>query len=142
MDDDNAAHWTNLGVLYRRAGFDEFAERAYFIALDLDKGDNAALSNLAHLYREAGDGERADYYSSMVKRYHSDNPYYFYSEAKDAMEEGEFKSALRNINKAIRKNNNISLFYELKSEILISLGNSNEASRALRKAQSVSADTL
>lgn len=142
LDDDNAAHWTNLGVLYRRGGFDDLAERAYFIALDLDKEDNAAISNLAHLYREAGDEQRAEFYSDMVTEYHSDNPYYFYSEAKDAIEEGELKSALRNINKAISKNKNIAIFYELKSDILISLGNNIEANRALRKAQSVSADTL
>lgn len=142
LDYDNSAHWTNLGVLYRRSGYDDLAEKAYYVALDFNKDDKAALSNLAHLYREAGDDQRADYFSDLVKKYHSGNPYYFYSEAKDAVEEGELKKALNNINKAISKNKNIAVFYELKRDILNQLGNSTEASRALRKARDISAEML
>lgn len=142
LDYDNSVHWTNLGVLYRRAGHDEQAEKAYYLALDFNNDDKAALSNLAHLYREAGDDQRADYFSDMVKKYHADNPFYYYSEAKDALAEQEFKQALNHINRAIDKNKNIAIFYEIKSDILNQLGNSAEANRTLRKAQSLSADTL
>lgn len=142
LDYDNSAHWTNIGVLYRRTGYDELAEKAYYVALDFNKDDNAALSNLAHLYRETGDDERADYFSDLVKKYHEDNPYHYYYEAKDAIKAANYKNALSNINKAINKNKSISLFYKLKSEILTELGQTSEAGRALRKAQTVSTDTL
>jgi Flp pilus assembly protein TadD len=83
-----------------------------------------------------------DYFSDLVKKYHEDNPYYFYYEAKDAIKEGNYKNALNNINKAIGKNENISLFYKVKSDILNELGQTSAASRALRKAQTVSTDTF
>ena len=39
---DIPSFWTNLGVLYRRTGNDDYAEKAYFTALKHDKRNQAA----------------------------------------------------------------------------------------------------
>jgi Flp pilus assembly protein TadD len=53
-DCDESSFWTNLGVLYRRAGLDNYAEKAYFTALSFNPKDKAALNNLSFLYSEQG----------------------------------------------------------------------------------------
>ncbi len=137
IDYDNSAHWTNLGVLYRRAGLDDYAEKAYYVALSYNKDDKAALSNLAHLYHDAGDEARSEYFSDLVKRYHDKNPYYFYSEARENILDGDLEEALKNINKAIKRKDNVALFYELKGDILAHLGDKFRSRRAQQKAKDI-----
>ncbi|MDG1708483.1 MAG: hypothetical protein P8H03_06960 [Emcibacteraceae bacterium] len=68
-DPDEAAFWTNLGVLFRRAGNVDLAEKAYFVALSHDGENKASLNNLSTLYLDAGDEVRSAYYGDMVKKY-------------------------------------------------------------------------
>ena len=50
--------WINLGLLHRRAGYSAHAEVALLHALELDRDNLMAMSNLVSLYEEAGETER------------------------------------------------------------------------------------
>jgi Flp pilus assembly protein TadD len=133
--------WANLGVLYRRTGNPEYAEKAYFTALEYDNRNSATLNNLAFMYDELGDTERSEYYNSLVTSYQNNNPYFRYVKAKKAVDEREYEEALKHINYAIKKKEEEARFYKLKSEIHAVLGESRKASKALRTAQEMEAET-
>lgn len=134
IDPDEASFWTNMGVLFRRAGHNDLAEKAYFVALSHDAKDKASLNNLSILYLEAGDEVRAAYYGDMVKKYQKSNPYYKYVKAQRSMEEYALDTALGQVNSAIKKKKNEPRFYFLKSQILNLMGNKTAANKALKKA--------
>lgn len=134
--------WANFGVLYRRAGFNDHAEKAYFTALEHETRNAAALNNLAYLYKETDNKERAEYYAALAKASQSKNPYFRFSRAKKAMQDYQLDTALRHINYAINKNKLEPRFYKLKSEIHTIRGETREASKALRTAQEMEAETL
>lgn len=129
--------WTNLGVLYRRVGLDNYAERAHFIALDYDIHNRSALSNLSFLYRNAGDFEKEKYFQDLADRYQLENPSYRYFKAKEAYEENQYVEALDHINNAIRKNRSNPKFYTLQGDIYRSLGDIEKSERAIKRAQSM-----
>lgn len=134
IDPDEASFWTNLGVLFRRAGHNDLAEKAYFVALSHNAKDKASLNNLSLLYLEAGDEIRAAYYGDMVKKYQESNPYYKYVKAQKYMEEYALDTALGHVNSAIKKKKNEPRFYLLKSQILNLMGKQIAANKALEKA--------
>ena len=105
-DYEESSFWTNLGVLYRRAGYEDHAEKAYFTALSFNPKDKAALNNLSFLYTEQGNKERADYFGQLVEKYQESNPYFRYVKAQKAMEENQYNLALDHINQAIRQKDN------------------------------------
>lgn len=129
------ALWANLGVLYRRTGNPEYAEKAYFTALGYDNRNSATLNNLAYMYEELGDLERSKYYNSLVKSYQNNNPYYRYVKAQKAVDEQEYSEALKHIKYAISLKREEARFYKLKSEIHAGLGENREATEALKKAK-------
>lgn len=136
-DYEESSFWTNLGVLYRRAGFDKYAEKAYFTALSFNPKDKAALNNLSFLYKEQGNIERADYFGQLVEKYQESNPYFRYVKAQKALEEKQYNLALEHINDAINKKDNEARFYLLKGKIFAAIGKEREAQRELRNAEKI-----
>ena len=130
--------WVNLGVLYRRAGNIEFAEKAYFTALDMDGKNQAALNNLAHLYKETGDHVRADYFLSLVKSYQNMNPYFHYVNAEKALKMENFDEAMLHIDDAIDKKSDDPRFYRFKSKIYKLLGQEDKAIKTMEIADEIS----
>ena len=70
--------WTNLGTLYNRTGHADHAEAAYLQALEADRSDLIAMSNLTALYERRGDHQRAAHYRHRVESHRRHNPYYRY----------------------------------------------------------------
>lgn len=134
--------WVNLGVLYRRAGNNDFAEKAYFTALEIDGKNQAALNNLAHLYKEAGDRERAEYFLSLVKSYQDKNPYFHFVKAEKAVEKGSYDEAMWHIDDAIDRKSDDPRFYRLKSKIYKLRGEENKALKTLEIADEISRNQI
>ena len=134
--------WTNLGVLYRRAGFNEYAERAYFQALEVDMRNHAAMNNLSYLYQKTGDASRAKYYAKLAKTSQSKNPYFRYAQAQILMEKMQYEVALDHIQYAINVKKDEVRFYTLQSEIYTRLGKKSKAAKAQLKAQNILSKAL
>ncbi len=129
--------WTNLGVLYRRKGFDDHAESAHYIALKYDQNNYSAFSNLSYLYHQMGQYEKEDYFDSIAEEYQLQNPYFRYYKAKVAFENKLYSEAMDHIKKAINKNKEVQRFYLLQAEIYKALDDQDNAEKSLKRAKNV-----
>jgi len=129
-----ASSWVNLGVLYSRLGQPKEAESAYLYALQLDEGNKSALANLASLYTLMGDTKRAEAYVKMVNYYRDRNPYYHFSLANRAFEDGRFREVIAYLDRSLRLKQVEHQFHYLKSRTYSELGDTEEAKKSLERA--------
>ncbi len=129
--------WVNLGILHRREGYPGYAEAAYLEALEYDKLNLMAMSNLANLYEEQGNSTAAREYEDKVKSHRMNNPYYRYQVANTAFTEGDYKTAIDNLKMAIRKRKDDDRLYFLLSLSYLMSGDKDEAERWMKKAEEV-----
>ena len=59
-------------------------------------------SNLAGHYERIGATKAAAYYSERVIRYRETNPFYLYARGTSALQEGNYKGAIKSLRKSIR----------------------------------------
>lgn len=135
LDDRQSYIWSNLATLYRRQGFFAEAEAAYLYGLQLDATDLTIMSNLSGLYRTSGNSEKAAYYYQRAAQHRESNPYYRYTEASYALDEGQLARALTLIQQAIKENRKEPRFYTLAAEIYERLGNPAQAASMRKKAE-------
>ena len=134
---DIAANWANLGVIYSHNGFDEYAIAAHLKALDLDKGHRPSLTNLASLYQARGDLETAETYRRQVRRYQDQNPYFHYSHALAAYNNGDLQGASAHLERAMHLKDSEHKFYRLQGLIAAQQGDTELALQSIRKARSL-----
>lgn len=127
--------WANLGNLYRRESYLDYAEVAYQEALRNDEENLIAMSNLANLYLEQEKTVLADQYLAKVQSHRMKNPYYRYQLANTAFVDGNYQSAIDHLLYASRMKKNEEKFYVLLSVSYLMNGNKDEAERWMRKAQ-------
>lgn len=132
---DIPAPWANLGVLYSRLGRYEEAEAAYLHALEADPRDNSSLTNLAALYTATGNEAEAARYWDMIHRYQQRNPYYHYSQARQAYREERFEHALSAVTRAKRLARNVHEFHWLAGLAERALGREDRAERSFSRAR-------
>ena len=133
--------WVNLGILHRREGYPQYAEVAYLEALKNDGDNLMAMSNLANLYEEEGRTAEAQRYLSRVREHRMGNPFYRYRLANIAFEDGDYKSAIKNLKYAIRQKNDEDQFYYLLSLSYLMAGDKAEAQKWMKEAEEVSKAT-
>jgi Flp pilus assembly protein TadD len=126
-----------LGVLYRRIGLNDYAERAHFIALKYDPENHSALNNLAYLYKQTDKPKQAEYFENLSKSFQSKTPYYRYHKAKEAFENNQLSVALDHINYALSKKKKDPRFYLLIGNIYNGLGDYEKAAKALEFAKNL-----
>ncbi len=85
--------WVNLGALLRRTGDLAAAESAWLEALRLDPGNVYAMSGLLRLYRSQNRVTLAAQLQDELHSFHTNNPYYHYLLAKDALNRGDRDAA-------------------------------------------------
>ena len=129
--------WANLGSLYNREGFPQYAEAAYLKALDADKNNLVAMSNLAGLYENQGKSELALQYQHKIESHRMQNPYYRYHLARTAFEDGDYTTAIDHLKYAVRKNKYDDSFYLLMSLSYLKIGEKEVARRWMKKAEEV-----
>ena len=133
-DDSFAAAWTNLGILYRREGYPDYAEAAYLRALTADPDNMVAMSNLASLYEQMERAREAERYRERVTYHRMRNPYYRYALARNEAIEGNFSSARRHLRYAIGKRKTESRFHALMGVSYALDGNRAAAQRWMARA--------
>ena len=135
--------WTNLGTLYLRTGHPAHAEAAYLQAVKADPSDLVAMSDLARLYEELGDRERAAAYRKRVMHHRYLNPYYRSELARQAYTAHDYDTAIGHLKYAIHKRPKEDQFYFLLGACYLDKGDKRAAERWLAKAQEVaSTDAL
>jgi len=134
---DIAGNWANLGVIYSRSGADDYAIAAYLKALDLDKNHRPSLTNLAALHRGRGDHEVAETYARQIRRYQEQNPYYHYSHALAAYNNGDLETASERLAQALKLKDSEHKFYQLQGLIAARQGDAELALRSIKRARSL-----
>lgn len=132
--------WVNLGNLHRREGYPDYAEVAYREALEHDRDNLVAMSNLAALYRQQDRTDAAEYYLSRVRMHRMGNPFYRYRLAENAYDGGDYKAAIKNLRTAIRQKDDEDRFYFLLSLSYLMTGEQEKAERSMEEAREVAAD--
>jgi len=134
-----ASAWINLGVLHRREGYPNYAETALKQALSIDQFNLIAMSNLANLYGQEGFTENAEFYQQKVRSHRMTNPYYRYHLAQSAVVDGDYGTAIDNLEYAIRKREGESRFYFLMSVAYLMSGDQEKADAFMAKADELAA---
>lgn len=136
-DESFTPAWINLGILYSREDYPNYAEAAYLKALDKGGTSLVAMNNLAALYDRQGQSELAARYQRLIESHRMRNPYYRYHLARTAFENEDFDSAIDHLNFAIRENKNDDNFYFLLSLSYLNIGEKESAQRWMKKAEEV-----
>ncbi len=131
--------WTNLGSIYRREGYFDYAEAAYLQALKTDKKDAVAMSNLVRLYEKMGDAKKAEIYQKRVEEHRMNNPYYRFGLAREAFFDRDYETAIDHLKHAIRRHKDDDEFYFLLGLCYLMKGDEQEARRWTAKAEEVAA---
>lgn len=134
-DEDVAATWTNLGVLYHRHDLDEHAESAFQRALQADPGHRPAMSNLSRLYEQQGLSTLAEAYRERIRSHQQKNPYYHMLVAEQAYADGRADEALAAINQAIRLRRDEHRFHYMRAVILARIGQIDASRASLERAR-------
>lgn len=127
--------WGNLGVLYSRLKLWKEAEVAYLQGLSVEPTHLTLMNNLSYLYRQTGNKELADKYSRLAQKYRESNPFFQFSLAQSAFEEGNYLAAEALISRAIKLQDNDARFYELAAAIDEKLNRPNHQADMLKKAK-------
>jgi tetratricopeptide (TPR) repeat protein len=101
MAPGRADPWVNLGVVYGRNWQLDAAEFAYRAALERDRNNISALSNLYEVFKAQNDQAAAEEVAQAVERHRRRNPYHLYHLAETALEEGRPDQAQALLQKAI-----------------------------------------
>ncbi len=125
--------WGNLGVLYSRMNLWRQAELSYLHGLEVSAEDLTLMNNLSYLYRHTGNKELADRYSRLAQKYRESNPFFQYSLALSAYDQGEYTAALNLITRAIKKEDTDIRFFELASSIYGKFGRAKDQAEMLKK---------
>lgn len=131
--------WANLGTLYLRAGHPAHAEAAYLQAVKANNSDLVAMSDLARLYEQLGDRERAAAYKKRVIHHRYLNPYYRFELARQAYSGKDYDTAIGHLKYAIHKRPKEDQFYFLLGACYLEKGDTRAAERWLAKAREVAA---
>jgi len=130
-----APAWTNLGTLYNRQGLSEYAEAAYLQALEVDRSDHIAMSNLSALYQRRGDQEQARYYRNRVNSHRKQNPYYRYHMAREAFLAKDYDSAISHLKYAARKRRDEDRFCALLGLVYLHQGDEKKSQKWMARAE-------
>ncbi|WP_444932250.1 transglutaminase domain-containing protein [Microbulbifer sp. SSSA002] len=105
--------WSNLGAVYSRFNHLYAAEQSYLKALQIERDNLVAISNLERLYRVSGREELADWYAERVRFHRARNPYYLHHQALEAYSAGDYKKAEKLLRRALRANDSDHRFHFL-----------------------------
>jgi len=93
----------NLAVAKRRLGHFEEAEKGFLAALEIDKDEFSAASNLTSLYLARGRVAEAEPYRKRVENYLQQNPFHHFRLGMNNAEKGRTKIAINHLKEAVRR---------------------------------------
>ncbi|MCZ6911805.1 MAG: hypothetical protein O7F72_03270 [Proteobacteria bacterium] len=140
LDPQGSYLWANLGSLYRHARSRDAAELSYHAALNEDRGNLVAISNLARLYESGGQAEMARELNRKAAYFRSRNPYFRYRQGMDAFMNQNFENAMSHTKTAIRIYPKEHRFHFLLGAIYQKVGKPKKAEASMLRAVELSAD--
>ncbi|REL26973.1 tetratricopeptide repeat protein [Thalassotalea euphylliae] len=126
--------WANLGILYRFTGQNELAEATYRHAISIDGKSLNTLTNLSILLAMEGRFDEARRIDSAILKQRIRNPYYHALLADEDFYEGNFESAIRHYQRAIKIDGSIHEFHYGLAKIFNALGRKESAKIAMKRA--------
>jgi Flp pilus assembly protein TadD len=124
----------NRGVAYRQLGDFAAAEECYRQALEVDKGEASAASNLASLYLSQGRVEEAQPLLRRVHNHLKRNPFHYFRQGVLAAERGHSEAAIKHLRQAIDRMPGESGFHAALADAYLQAGDLEEARKSLRRA--------
>ncbi len=134
VDPTFSAAWGNLGILYRFNNLEQEAIDTYQYAINLNRDNLTAMSNLSMLLHVNGQYENAKKLDNFIMRQRANNPYYYALLADEKFYIGDYDQAIRHYRKAIKLNENIHEFYFGLAKIYYMLDDIGKAQSYLKKA--------
>lgn len=95
--------WVNLGVVYARNDQLDAAELVYQAALQIDRSDASAMSNLYEVYLARENVSAAADLKRKVERYREKNPYYLMMLSEESLQMGRYEESIRLLQRALKK---------------------------------------
>ncbi len=130
--------WANLGTWYVRKGLDHRAEAAYLQALEINKSEIIAMSNLTALYDLRGDPELAERYRNKVRIHRRQNPYYRYQLGRLAFYSEDYDRAIGHLKYAARKDRDEDRFCAMLGVVYLQVGDEKKAQKWMVRAEKLS----
>ncbi len=137
LDPGRSYIWNNLGNLYFRNQRLLDAETAYLQGLSWNPRDLSLTSNLGALYGAIGEKDRATYFRRLAAEYREANPYFAYTRAQVALDQGELRQAEILALSAIEKLDTEPRFYALAAQVYEQLGDAVKARDMQRQADEI-----
>lgn len=134
------APWTNLGVMYRRAGKPQAAESAYRSALRRDPRDQTARHNLLLLYDDSNRFHAADTLRAQLQREQEKNPYFHHARGMQHLEQQQWREAGLAFLEAIKLNAQEAQFFASLAQAQRGMGDTKAARANLSEAIRLSAN--
>ncbi|MCM2680405.1 tetratricopeptide repeat protein [Echinimonas agarilytica] len=127
-----------VGVVLRRQGQIDLAERSYRAGMQLDDVDPLLLHNLVYFLRFDERHYEAYLLSLKLEKIKLNSPFVMAREAQSFYEAGDYKQALETYNNAIQRANYIHDLHFGKARVLLALGEYEDAKAELNKAKELS----
>ncbi len=124
----------NLGVVRARLGDHEGALAAYRKGLASDPENVPILTNLARLYQEMGELEKAAEALSLLDGAQTTNPFYFVYRGELALTQGDHRQALEFMRRALRLDTEVPEVHVGLAEVYLALGEVDKVDHHLERA--------
>lgn len=134
VDPSFSSAWGNLGILYKLNEINDFAEKSYLHAIDLDSNNLTALTNLSFLLESNKEFDKARKIEKKLHDKRITNPYYHALLADEAFFRGENEKAIKHYKRAIRMDNKVHEFYFGIAKVYYALNEIKRAESAMNKA--------
>ena len=122
-----APAWDSLGTLYGRMGLFYHAEAAFLQALEIDRSDLTAMTNLTALYDRLGEPKLAARYRNKVTSHRMRNPYYRFQLARVAYHLEDYDLAINHLKYAMQKGRKDDRFCALLGLVYLQKGNEKKS---------------
>lgn len=126
--------WANLGILYKMSGYVNLAKQSYRHAIEVNRENYTAMSNLALLLNNQNDRKELINIRKILKNKRESNPYYYALLADEAFYVANYERALVYYHKAIRLDNRVHEFYYGLSKVYYALNENKKAKKAINRA--------
>jgi Tfp pilus assembly protein PilF len=126
--------YNTLGVVYRRHGDLDDAERVLRFALTLEPDNTNVLGNLAHLLADRGRTDEAQQLQLRLARLQPDPPFKYFDLGMEAMRRAEWASARDHFQREIDRDPDYHEFHFWIAQAYLRLGDAGRARKHLAAA--------
>ncbi|HYD79028.1 MAG TPA: tetratricopeptide repeat protein [Paucimonas sp.] len=126
--------YNTLGVVYQRRGHPQEARQVLSQALELEPKNTIVMFNLAQTLRDLGLTAEASRMTARLEELQPHPPYHFFKLGKDAMQQGDFRSARDLFAKEVERDPSNHEFQFWLASAYFRLGDTERADRHMKLA--------